>query len=88
MLRIYGAHVADDDGRYLAAILLASGDPDAVAASKQISVGVARGRYHAVPLTISQRQAVLSVMTTPPPGLEELHRKLTVDQADRVRLAA
>ncbi len=88
MLRIYGVHVAEEDGRYLAVMLLTSGDPDAVAASERISVGVARGNYHAVPLSVDERAAVLSVMAVPPPGLEELHRKLVIDQSDRSSFAA
>ena len=88
MLRIFGVHVEEQDGRYLAALLLASGAPDAVAAANEISVGVARGRYYTVPLTVRQREAILSFMPVPPLGLEELHRKLIVDQADRVRFAA
>jgi hypothetical protein len=88
MLRIYGVHVSEEDARYICAILLANGGPDAVAAADAISLGVTRGRYHTVPLTVRQREAILSVMAVPPPGLEELHRKLIVDQADRVRFAA
>ena len=88
MLRIYGVHVAEADAKRLAAILIASGGSDAVAAANAISTGVARGRYHTVPLTVNQREAVLEVMSDPLPGLEELHRKLILDQAERTRFAA
>jgi hypothetical protein len=88
VLRIYGVHVSEEGGRYLYALLLARGGPDAVAAADAISLGVKRGLSHSVPLTVRQREAILSVMAVPPPGLEELHRKLIVDQADRVRFAA
>jgi hypothetical protein len=88
VIRIYGAHVSEEGGRYLYAILLANGGPDAVAADDAISLGVKRGLSHTVPLAVRQREAILSVMAVPTPGLEELHRKLVLDQADRVRFAA
>jgi hypothetical protein len=43
MLRIYGVHVSEEGGRYLYALLLANGGPDAVAAADAISLGVKRG---------------------------------------------
>ena len=83
MLRVYGVHVKEEDGRYLVAKLLAEDRPDAVAAAERIAVGVRRGLFHAVALTALQRQTVFRVLDDPPAGLVELHRKLGRDDAFR-----
>ncbi|MEO5634544.1 hypothetical protein [Gaiella sp.] len=83
MVRVYGVHVTDEDGRHLVALLLAEGSADALEATERIVDGIKRGRCFTVALTVSQREAVLRVLAEPPAGLDELHRKLRCDLVSR-----
>jgi hypothetical protein len=82
MLTRFGVSVTAENARHLVATLIADGGPDQLAAANMIQKGVDRDLYAIAPKP-EERDAILSVLEDPPPGLEDLRGVLARDQRDR-----
>lgn len=82
MLHLVGYPITPEDGRHLVATLIAGGGPDAMSAAAVIGNGVDRDLY-AVALGPEERDAILSVLEDPPPGLVEFRGALVTDHRHR-----
>jgi hypothetical protein len=82
-VRLFGLAVTHINCRVLITGLTADGAPDALAASEQISEGLA-GHGVSVPLTPPMRDAILrSMARSPPSGLVALRNALASDKRAR-----
>jgi hypothetical protein len=78
-VRLCGLSVANRDARTLVDLLLRKRTHDAIAAATLIEEGIRR-HVATVPLTLAERDAVLSVLWDPPDGLVGLHDRLADDR--------
>ena len=78
-VRLCGLSVANRDARTLVDLLLHKRTHDAIAAATLIEEGIRR-QVAMVPLTLAERDAVLSVLWDPPDGLVGLHDRLADDR--------
>jgi hypothetical protein len=84
MLRLFGVAVTPENGRHLVTTLVADGSPSAMSAAEKITRGLDRELY-ATALEPGERDAILSVLESPPEGLEELRGRLARDHRERGR---
>jgi hypothetical protein len=78
MLRLAGIPISDTSARWLVSALYRDGHADSVQAALAIE-NVLDSHLSVVPLTVTDRRAILSVLDDPPNGLLDLRALLTLE---------